>query len=302
MRTKLRILFSLLILAAILITAIPSVKDKLIDLTDDIGKTALTDFKGKYDVNIHFLPTGTSDCIILDLDGEYVLIDGGFYGMYDRINTYFQEVGIDKFSAVINTHPDADHVGCIPQILYDYKVQTLFYSETAIYSDSVMNSEMLKAAETSNIHSEALKEKDSFTINGFKFEVLAPYTDADENNSMSLVIKVSKDDFSMLLTGDSDKEVLLGIEKRGYSLDCDILKVPHHGSSTSTNDELLNLFSPEYAVITVGENSYGIPDPEALSLFEEKKIPLLRTDQSGTIIISSNCDGKYIVNSIQSGG
>lgn len=302
MRTKLRILFSLLILAVILITAIPSVKDKLIDLTDDIGKTALADFTEIYDVNIHFLPTGTSDCIILDLDGEYVLIDGGFYGMYDRISAYFRAVGIDKFSAVINTHPDADHVGCIPQILYDYKVQTLFYSESSLNSDSIMNLEMLKAAESCNIQSEVLNEKDSFTINGFNFEVLAPYTDADENNSMSLVIKVSKDDFSMLLTGDSDKEVLLGIEKRGYSLDCDILKVPHHGSSTSTNDELLNLFSPEYAVITVGENSYGIPDPEVLNLFEEKEIPLLRTDQSGTIIISSNCDGKYIVNSIQSGG
>ncbi len=302
MRTKLRILFSLLILAVILITAIPSVKDKLIDLTDDIGKTALADFTEKHDVNIHFLPTGTSDCIILDLDGEYVLIDGGFYGMYDRISTYFRAVGIDRFSAVINTHPDADHVGCIPQILCDFKVQTLFYSESSLNSDSIINSEMLKTAEISNIHSEVLKEKDSFTINGFNFEVLAPYTDADENNSMSLVIKVSKDDFSMLLTGDSDKEVLLGIEKRGHSLDCDILKVPHHGSSTSTNDELLNLFSPKYAVITVGDNSYGLPDPEVLNLFEEKKIPLLRTDQSGTIIISSNCDGKYIVNSIQSGG
>ena len=289
-------------LAVVLTTAIPAVKNNISSLTYDAGYLSLRDYSINYDINIHFISTYNSDCILVDCGGKYILIDGGYYSLYSDIDAYLKEVGVKEFAAVINTHPDGDHIGCLPYILENYKTDTFYCSSASVYFESPENTYMLESADKQGIATVFLSAGDEFTIEGFKFQVISPAQYNDESNRMSLVIKLTKDDFSALLTGDAYKEELMEAHNNGYSLKSDILKVPHHGSNTSTNEELIDIIAPQYAVITVNKNYHGHPHQEVLDIFEKKQIPLLLTENSGTIIISSNCDGKYIINSVHSGG
>ncbi len=81
--------------------------------------------------------------------------------------------------------------------------------------------------------------------------------------------------------------------RKKLNLNCDLLKVAHHGSDTSTSEVFLKATNPKYAIMSVGkENKYGLPDKRVLNLLKEKNIRLYRTDESGTITVTS--DGNNI--------
>ena len=136
-----------------------------------------------------------------------------------------------------------------------------------------------------------IAEESDYTIN-----VVAPVTiDEDNLNNSSAVIKLTYKDNTFLFTGDAEKKEL---ETITADISADVLKVGHHGSTTSTTEEFLNAVSPNYAVISVGEdNSYGHPHKETLDLLEEFNCMVYRTDIDKTVVFSS--DGKTI--SVKSG-
>ena len=115
----------------------------------------------------------------------------------------------------------------------------------------------------------------------------------------SIVIKVTFGSSSFLFTGDaedvSEKEMLA----KGYDLKADVLKIGHHGSSSSTTQDFLSKVSPKYAVVNVGENSYGHPNKESMDRLKIKNIPVYRTDECGTVIATSN--GKDITFNVKPG-
>ena len=131
---------------------------------------------------------------------------------------------------------------------------------------------------------------ESFNLGEAKFTILAPngnnYTSL---NDYSIVLRMEYGNNSFLFTGDSEvlseKEIL----KKNYNVQADVLKVAHHGSTTSTSDEFLNAVSPQYAVIfsEVG-NDYGHPHKEIVDKLNKKGIKMLRTDELGTIVITSD--------------
>ena len=292
----------MLLAAVILITAIPAVKDELTKLTNELGYISLRDHSSAYEVNIHFISTYSSDCILMECGEKYILIDGGYYGLYDDIDKYLQEVGVKEFAAVVNTHPDSDHLGALPYIIRDYPTDILYCSPISGYIEDIGNDLMLSTAKEAGVPTEFLSAGDEFMIDDYKFQVVAPYETGQETNPASLVIRVTKDDFSALFTGDSYKEELLEAAEMEYDLKADILKVPHHGSNTSITDEIVEFIDPQYAVVTVNRNRHGHPHEEVVKVFEERQIPLLLTEDNGTIIISSNCDGEYFIDSVHSGG
>jgi competence protein ComEC len=105
----------------------------------------------------------------------------------------------------------------------------------------------------------------------------------DKNNG-SVVIYVKLGGLSWLFTGDMEAEMEKKLIKKYPSLQIDILKVGHHGSQSSTSEELLTIYQPKMAVISVGEkNRYGHPKPEVISRLQEHSVQILRTDQHGAI-------------------
>ena len=124
-------------------------------------------------------------------------------------------------------------------------------------------------------------------------EILGPVKDYEEVNDTSIVLSVDYGETTFLFTGDMESAAETDLIEAGADLDADVLKIGHHGSSSSTSYRFLREVMPEYAVISVGHrNTYGHPTQAVLSRLEDAEVTVYRTDLHGTIIAES--DGKTV--------
>ncbi|NLY46737.1 MAG: hypothetical protein GX053_12250 [Tissierella sp.] len=130
----------------------------------------------------------------------------------------------------------------------------------------------------------------TFNLGQAKFTILAPNSSSYEDlNNYSIVIKMEYGNNSFLFTGDAEDISENEMISKGFDLSADVLKVGHHGSSSSTTQTFLNKVNPKYAVIMVGnDNSYGHPHEETMNKLKSKGITVYRTDENGTIIAISD--------------
>ena len=131
---------------------------------------------------------------------------------------------------------------------------------------------------------------DIFNMGNMEFQVIYVGEDDEDLNDASIVLRLDYGDTSYLFTGDATKKVEKNILDK--NIDVDVLKVAHHGSPYSSTNEFLDKVSPKYAIILTGENSYGHPSKKILSRLEKKDVTIYRTDNDGTIKLTS--DGKKI--------
>lgn len=122
-----------------------------------------------------------------------------------------------------------------------------------------------------------------------EWTILAPYQEKYDNiNNSSIVIKLEYGNNSFIFTGDAEEISEIEMLNRG-GLKSDVLKVGHHGSSSSTSLDFLNEVNPDYAVISLGlDNKYGHPHVEVIERLNNKNIEILKTDELGTIIFISD--------------
>lgn len=250
-------------------------------------------FKNK--MIIHYIDVGQGDCILIQVNNKNLLIDSGPSTNRKYLLNYLKKINIKKFDYIIATHLHDDHIGNMDTIIKRYNVEK-FYSPKVTTSSDTFDS-LLSALVDKNLKINVLK-KGSSQINLGKnvtLKVLSPSKDftSDNLNNYSPIIKINFLNNSFLFTGDaetSDENLVLF---ENNDLKADVLKVGHHGSSTSTSLDFLNSVDPSVAIISVGKNnSYGHPSQKVLSLLDESNIKTLRTDISGNIIVIS--DGKNI--------
>lgn len=250
-------------------------------------------FKNK--MIIHYIDVGQGDCILIQVNNKNLLIDSGPSTNRKYLLNYLKKINIKKFDYIIATHPHDDHIGNMDTIIKRYNVEK-FYSPKVTTSSDTFDS-LLSALVDKNLKINVLK-KGTNQINLGKnvtLKVLSPSKDftSDNLNNYSPIIKINFLNNSFLFTGDaetSDENLVLF---ENNDLKADVLKVGHHGSSTSTSLDFLNSVDPSVAIISVGKNnSYGHPSQKVLSLLDESNIKTLRTDISGNIIVIS--DGKNI--------
>ncbi len=247
-------------------------------------------------LTVYFLDVGQGDAIFIDSPTHgRVLIDGG------PNRKVLSELGkilpfADKrIDIIVETHPDKDHIGGLPEVISRYEVG--MFLEPGVESENAIDDELKKRAEQKDIPSVLARR--SMVLNfgdGVKLIMLFPTQDVTnwETNRASIVAKLVYGDKSFLLTGDSPiaiENVLINL--RPNFLDSDVLKAGHHGSRTSTSLEYAEAVSPEYAVISAGEdNSYGHPHKEVLDILEKVDAKTISTIDSGTIKFETN--GKTI--------
>ncbi len=244
------------------------------------------------------------DCAVIQTPtGKNVIIDGGNNQKYDYgenvVVPYLLDRKITKIDFLMVSHADSDHIGGLFAVLENLKVEVIIIGKQAEAYDNYV--EFRKLAEKKNTKILAMEAGQSLPIDRYtKFEVLWP--DAKnmivENgiNNNSLVGKLQYKDFSMLFTGDieeiAEKEIVQ-MYKNSNILDCNILKAAHHGSKSSSIQEIIDLVKPQAAVIGVGEdNKYGHPNGDVLARFENCGCKIFRTDKHGEIMIKTN--GKNI--------
>jgi len=254
-------------------------------------------------VEVHFIDVGQGDSVYIKLPNNVdILIDGGNNWYGDDVVTYLNSQNVDDIEYLIATHPDADHIGGLDDVLKAFEVENVYAPDvshtTKTYSDFVLEVrnegtyiKTTKAGMTLiNPALAAVIGCPSFSNVFFLGPVKNYGTDL---NSWSAVVKLDFGNSSYLFTGDADRISEKDMIDNGMFLKADVLKVGHHGSYSSTSQEFLKEVSPKYAVISVGKNNnYGHPAQEVLERLEMYKVDLFRTDLQGHIIAIS--DGNKI--------
>ncbi|ORU01313.1 beta-lactamase domain protein [Anaerovibrio sp. JC8] len=278
----------------------------------DSNNTAATaEAKGQLTVKV--LDVGQGDAILINTGEQVILIDTGDdkYREDNRkdednnqLFAALDKEGIKHIDKLIMTHAHADHIGKAAKVIKKYGVTELVHNGIPSASGAFRNA--LKAAKAQGTKQVKVKAGDVLDFgNGVSFKVLSPTTQIIENdtrdlqadkkvnvNNESIVGILTFGDFSMLLTGDAEKEIEKDLlAAYGNSLKCKVYKAPHHGSHTSSTFNYVKTVQPEYAIISCGTNNrYGHPHKETMQTLKKLNVNVLETDKSGTVTVIT--DGK----------
>lgn len=243
----------------------------------------------------HFIDVGNADAILIECNGEFMLIDAGENNQGGLVTDYLLAQGVDELEYAIGSHPHSDHIGGLDIVLSNIPAKQVLMPDsphtTKTYSD------LLSVIEEKDLDVIVPEVGDVFPLSEATITVLSPARDYEELNDDSIVVRVVFGETSFLLTGDATRVAERDILDSGLTLDSDVLKVGHHGSHSSSSYVFLREVMPEYAVITCGAgNEYKHPHEEVTSrLSDLQKVhgtETYRSDLHGTIIITS--DGQTI--------
>ncbi len=250
---------------------------------------------------VHFLDIGQGDAELIQLPtGETILIDSGDRGT--PTVALLKKYGVNQIDLAIATHPHADHIGEMIDVMRAFKVKEIW--DVGLNTGKATYANMLQEIDRQNIAFTMPRRGDSRKIGDALIEVLNPGPQLNEKvNNTSIVVRLTFGSKRFLFTGDAEidktekvssawEEMLL---EGGDRLRADLLKAAHHGSHNGTTAGILNAVRPSiFTVSCKMGNDYGHPHREVVQLLEERKnsIALYRTDLHGTI--TAACDGNTI--------
>ena len=246
------------------------------------------------ELRVHFIDVGQGDAALLVTSDAAILIDAGPTDTRYETAKFVARFA-DKLDMMILTHPHEDHIGGAAQLLEEMRVDKVILPD--ITSEAGAFVRTLDAIEQSAAVAELAEAGDVYEVGDMRLTVLAPLLYYPENvNDCSLVVRVDYGETSFLFTGDAESASeadMLG-EYTASALDCDVLKVGHHGSHTSSTPEFLAAVTPQIAVISVERgNDYGHPHTDTLRRLADCGADYVyRTDELGTITLVS--DGKTV--------
>lgn len=261
---------------------------------DDI-KPVSGSYNGSSDY-VEFIDVGQGDCALISSNGKNCLIDAGISESYDKISDELDEKGIKTIDLIIISHYHADHTGALLDIVRNYNVLNLMYPQEL--SDTNVSNSMLYAKKeclAEDGEFSFAKEGQNIKLGDFTLTVLYQSKTLSEENCRSVYVMAKIGDKKFLFTGDGETAEENQLLSRNYSLDCDVLKVAHHGGATSSSDAFLRACNPVCAVISCGEgNMYGHPHKETITRLKQNRIKTYITKDDGNIVFIYK-DGKLEV-------
>lgn len=239
-------------------------------------------------LKVYFLDVGQADSILMIQQKEAILIDAGNNEDGKKVVKLIQEKGIEKLNYVIGTHPHEDHIGGLDDVIREIDCEKIYLPK--IQANTKTYEDVLKAIQEKDKKINSFQKGETFLIGQSKAEIM---TDSIlEKNNLNLasnIIRLEYGEISFLFTGDAEVKN----ENTRTWPQTNILKVGHHGSTTSTSSQFLEQIKPQYSIISVGkDNDYGHPKEKVLERLKKKKSQVYRTDENGTITILT--DGKNI--------
>lgn len=252
---------------------------------------------GQVGARVWFFDVGQGDATFLETaSGSQMLIDGGVN------NTVLTKLGSVMWpwdyaiDALVMTHPDADHVNGLVEVLDRYNVGVVYVNE--VDPEEEIENAFFTRAIASGVEVVVLRAGDRFVFDEWEMSVLWPTEEAMldpsmSQNDQSIVLRLETEGACLLLMGDAERDVEEGLVET--ILPCEILKAGHHGSSSSSSVSFLEAVSPEVAVISAGENNrYGHPHEIVLERFSDAGVSVLRTDLHEDIFFFLSENGKII--------
>lgn len=234
---------------------------------------------------VEFINVGQGDCALIASKGKYCLIDTGTAESYPKIKKELDGKGIKNIDIIIISHYHADHTGSLQDIVNNYNVANLIFPPE--YPDTTVSNDVLYAkkeciAEDGEFY--VAKTGQRIEIGDFELTVLLQTGDFSEENNRSLCIMAKIFDKKFFFTGDAEMSEESLLLEQGYNIDCDVLKVPHHGGRTSSTQKFLDECKPEYAVIScAAKNQYSHPHKETLKRLKKAKTKIYYTKNKGSV-------------------
>lgn len=246
---------------------------------------------------IHFLSVGQADAALIECDGHYAMIDCGNDSVVENgfksysIDMYLQQENIDSFDYIFCSHYDQDHYDGFADILENREFKSVYGPSGSETVDTHSMNRFRNLLHSQDKKIMVPKEGDKpFELGKAKIKVLAVDKGSSKNDS-SLVLMVTYKKNRFLFMGDAEKQTEREIMEDNIDITCDVIKVAHHGSSTSSSLEFLLKAKPKYAIMSVAAGR-NLPEGGVIDNFESVNSRIFRTDEEGTIICKS--DGKRI--------
>ncbi len=271
-------------------------------LTDDNPNTGTSTDENKTSVDItaefeegsrlleiNYLDVGQGDSIFAVLpDGKTLLIDASISSQSDKIISYIKNEGYTSIDYVVATHPHADHIGGMTAVLKEFAVGVMYMPDVTTNTKTFEN--MLDIIEEREIVVKRAKagvtiyEDDSFSV-----KILAPNSEGySDLNDYSAVLRIEYGKRAFMFMGDAH---VLSEDEIKADVSCDVVKVGHHGSRTSSGENFVKRTGAKYAVFSLGEgNDYGHPHDESIERWENAGAEILRTDLMGNIVVTTDGD------------
>lgn len=251
----------------------------------------VTDSELNGELKMYTIDVGQGDSsLLISPNGSTMLVDAGDSDAFEAIDSLLTELEISDIDVLVATHAHSDHIGSMRNVVEKYSIG-LFVIPDVEYSSKTY-SKLIDSIDEHGIKTQYAYSGDSInwdddcTVN-----ILAPvegasYSESDMNE-WSIILRVEYGENAIILTGDAEtvSEQISMFSNSEDMFKADVLKVAHHGSSTSSSDAFLDAVDPMFAIISLGEdNKYGHPHKETMQKLSERSITVYRTDEYGTVL------------------
>ncbi len=244
-------------------------------------------------LEVHYIDVGQADAILVEQGDHAMLIDAGNNADTDLVTSYLPGQGIASLDVLVGTHPHEDHIGSLDAVINQFDIGEIYMPELTATTQTF--EDVITAITNKGMSISSPTVGTQFNLGEAVCTILGPLgSEGDDANTYSIVIKVEYGNNSFLFTGDAETVNESAMIAAGEDLSADVLKVGHHGSSSSSSQAFVDAVNPTYAIISVGPapNEYGHPTSATLDRLYSNAIQVFRTDLQGTIIATS--DGQTI--------
>lgn len=240
-------------------------------------------------LEVHFIDVGQADAIVIVQDEHAMLVDAGENETGNEVVEYINSIGITDFDYAVGTHPHSDHIGAMRTMIKSFDIEEVFIP--AVEHDTYTYEKTLTLIDEKGITLTVPDPMDTVMLGDAKITFLSPdpSTEFDDLNDYSITFILDYGEFSAMFTGDMGVAAEKIILDKGYDIDCDVLKIAHHGSKTASSEAFIDAASPEYGVMTVALNhDSNLPAKTIVNRYESKGVKLYRTDYDGNIVMTTD--------------
>lgn len=252
----------------------------------------ITDPEGT--LEMYVIDVGQADSILFIQEDMVMLVDAGTRGAGDDVVEFLKQKNIDEIDILIGTHPHEDHMGGMMDILENFAVNCFYFPQRSDVTTKYYV-EILEYVVDNKVPCGSADAADVIPFGEASIQFITSTEPKEEKdlNNCSIVIRVTFGEIDFFLGGDIEKEVEKEILASGLEIESEVYKASHHGSDTSNTREFVEAVNPDYVYISCGlYNKHDHPCQSVIEMFEELKLPVYRTDESGTISVIT--DGESV--------